>query len=300
LEEHLKDTDRATSAYEKVVDLTQEPSAMEALARLSASKNKWTHAASWLKAHLAVAKPQERVSVLLRLARIQLRLGQNESAVDTLEQAFEEAPKHQEIRGLLLDQYRNLENYEALAQTLSRVAQHLSTPSMVLSYTEEAADIYFYKLHVVRKAVSVLSRAVELAPEEQRFKVMLAEALVADSQYDRAETLLSELLEGFGRRRSPERGAIHLQLALVAKAQGRIDAAMEQLDLALSMDTKNAVAGKVLAETARDAGDKERAERAYRGLLLLVRRETQKEGESPVIFPSEILFELSFLAAERD
>lgn len=300
LEEHLKDTDRAVAAYEKVVDLIQDPTAMDALARLNASKNRWTHAASWLRMHLTVARPQERVSVLLRLARIQLRLGQNENAIATLEQAFEEAPKHPEIRSLLLEQYRNLENYEALAKVLSRAAAHLSSPSVVLSYTEEAADIYFYKLHVLQKAVAVLERAVALAPEDQRFRMMLAEALVTDGQYERAEQLLTELLESFGRRRSPERGAIHLQLALAAKAQGKNDFAMEQLELASAMDTKNAAAGKALAETARDSGDRDRAERAYRALLLLVRRETQKEGETPVIYPSEILFELSFLSGERD
>ncbi len=299
-EEHLRDLEKAIEAYEKVVELTQDTTAMDALSRLNASQNRWAQAASWLKAHLSAAKPQERVSLLLRLARIQLRLGQNETAVDLLEQAFEEAPKNQEIRSMLLEQYRSLENYEALAKTLSKAAAHMSSMSVMLSYTEEAADIYFYKLHVLKKAVSVLERAVELAPDEQRFRVMLAEALVSDEQYDRAETLLIELLESFGRRRSPERGAIHLQLALVAKAQGKTDSALEHLELAASMDTKNVATGLALAETARDIDDRDRAERAYRALLLLIRRESPKEGESPIIYQSEVLLELSFLAAKRD
>ena len=299
LEDNLKDIPRAMTAFARVVDFTPNAVAMDALARLNIRENKLPHTVSWLKRRLNVSKPQERISVLLRLARAQLKLNQRTSAQETLEIAFEESPRNPEVRQLLLSQYREMENFEALAGTLSRATSHLSNPAVVLSYSKEAADIYFFKLHVLGRAVSVLERAVELSPEDEQFKVMLAEALVADEQYERAEGLLNEMLKGYGRRRSPERAKIHMLLAMVAKSNDDMDEAISQLELASTMDTHNVAILKTLAELTRDIGKLDRAERAYRSLLLLVRRETLKDGESPVITASEILFELSFLAATK-
>ena len=64
------------------------------------------------------------------------------------------------------------------------------------------------------------------------------------------------------------------------------------------MDVSNAAIQKELAEMARSAGQLDKAERTYRALLLVVRRTPPGDDEASV-GPSEVLFELHQLAAQR-
>jgi tetratricopeptide (TPR) repeat protein len=113
-----------------------------------------------------------------------------------------------------------------------------------------------------------------------------------------ARALLAELIADFGRRRSPERAVLHVELARVAQAEGKTDEAMTEMESASKMDTSNTAIQRELAEMARTAGQLDRAERTYRGLLLVVRRTPPGDDENTV-GPSEVLFELHKLAATR-
>ncbi|MEL6375549.1 MAG: tetratricopeptide repeat protein, partial [Pseudomonadota bacterium] len=148
------------------------------------------------------------------------------------------------------------------------------------------------------RAVPVLEKAVSLLPEDRRLRAMLAEGLREEGRLDEAGTLLEELIGGFGRRRSPERAAAHLELARVRRDQGRMDEAIVQLDTASKMDPSNVRILKTLAELARENEELDRAERAYRTLLMTVRR----AGDDVVelgIGPAGALLELSRIADSR-
>ena len=69
-----------------------------------------------------------------------------------------------------------------------------------------------------------------------------------------ARAALTELINDFGRRRSPERAALHVELARVAQAEGKIDEALAEMEAASKMDVSNAAIQKELAEMARTAG----------------------------------------------
>ena len=106
------------------------------------------------------------------------------------------------------------------------------------------------------------------------------------------------MITDFGRRRSPERAHAHYQLAQVAHAAGDIKEALDHLDKASSMDLGHAGILRLLGQLAREGGQLDRSERAYRALLLLVRRQSPDSPDVQV-GSSEVLYELSRLSKDR-
>jgi tetratricopeptide (TPR) repeat protein len=83
----------------------------------------------------------------------------------------------------------------------------------------------------------------------------------------------------------------------VARANGDVALAVEQLELATKLDVGRPSILATLATVARDAGLLEQAEHAYRALLLVVRRRGADEPETPLA--AEALYELSRIAVAR-
>jgi tetratricopeptide (TPR) repeat protein len=298
-EERLRDTARAMTSYQRVVELSGAKEALDALARLYLDADQPSEAAKWLRLRLESAAPRERVAVLLKLARTYMRAGQEAEAVVTLHMAFAEAPQSAEVRKLLISLLRSREDWQPLARVLSTAVDHAGDEATVLAYAREAAEIFHERLDAPGDAVPVLRRAVNLAPSDKKLRGMLGEGLRIVGQLDEARELLLQLIEDYGRRGSKERAAAHLELARVFQAQGAHEEALAQLDVASKMDADNLVILRTIAETAREAGQLERAEAALRSLLLTARR-LQASGEAALaVGTSEVLFELSSIATQR-
>ena len=298
-EEHLRDVDRAIAAHTKVVELESTNTSLDALARLHLQRNEPGEAAKWLERRLERSSDKERVAVLLQLARARIQAEKHDAAQKALQTAFAEAPRNAEVRKLLFRLYRNNKNWTALASGLSTATEHVADEQTVLAYAREAAEIYRDRLNAPAEAVPVLRKAIAIAPDDRQLKAMLAEGLRVSSQLEEARSLLVELIDGFGRRRSTERAALHLQLARVQHAQGTTAEAIDELDKASTMDASNVTILFTLAELARESGQLDRAERAYRTLLLKVRRAPTEEEEAFPIGPCEVLLELSRIARDR-
>src|SRR5690606_34944552 len=173
-------------------------------------------------------------------------------------------------------------------------AAHLSSPSEVLEVVREAVSLYEGELAQPERAIPLMERAIALAPEELGMKRRLADALRAVGRLDEASVVLEGLVEGFGRRRSPERAEVHFVLGQVAHEQGDHARALEQLDLATRMDMSNGPMLLALGRIAREAGEVERAEKSYRTLLMTVRR---RGADEPVeVSLGEVLYELHAIA----
>jgi tetratricopeptide (TPR) repeat protein len=292
----LGDVPRAIADHGRVVELAANDESLDALARLELDRDRPAAAATWLERRLETAKPKARVAVLLQLARAHVRADNPDAAVSALRSAFDEAPRNAEVRKLLLGLYRQREDFAALARTLAIASENVADEETVLAYATEAAELFYGRLKEPEKAVPVLEKALRITPDDRTLKSMLADGLRVAGRLDEAKTLLTDLIEGFGRRRSAERAGMHLALAQVVRAQGDIDAAIEQLDQAAKMDAGNLRVLQTLAELARQSGQLERAERAYRTLLLNVRR----SHEDSALGQSAILYALSSIARDRD
>lgn len=295
----LRDPDRAIAAHCKVVSLEPTVESLDALARLALGKGDPTQAAEWLERRLEHTDLPERVAVSLRLAEARLLAGQTDRAIAALERALAEDRSAREVRDRLAELYRRTEAWEPLAQLLAEGVAYVSDEATQLAYVREAVEIYRKRLERPNAAIAILERGVQLAPDDVELRSALAEGLRVAGRLDEARAILEKLVAEFGRRRSPERAALHFQLAQVAHAEGDLKEALDQLDKASSMDLGNASILKMLGDLAREAGQLERAERAYRALLLLVRRQAG-EGHKLAVGVAEVLYELSRLATERN
>ncbi|MFO7566599.1 MAG: tetratricopeptide repeat protein [Enhygromyxa sp.] len=294
-EEHVSDPEAAIANYRKVVELAPGNVALDALARLYTNQGRPDAAAKQLERRLEDTPESERVAILLKLARARIAAEQREKAVQALETAFTEAPRNGEVRKLLIRLHRERDDKESLARTLSTAATAVGDPNTVVAYAREAAELY-EQLGTPELSVPVLERAHEFASDDRRLKLMLADGLRGAGRLDEARSLFEELIEGFGRRRSAQRAEVHVRLARVAHAQGKVDEAIDQLEEASKMAAGNVSILRALAETAHSAGQLDRAERAYRTLLLSLRR----GGDEARISAAEVYLELATIAADKD
>lgn len=298
LEEKLGDVDAALKAYRRVVALGADAAALDALARLYLGRGEPGVAAEWLKRRLDAASEEERNALALRLADAHLAAGNEEAAMGALERMLADDPTAAEARARLATLYRNAEAYEPLARLLAEGAPHEPDEARRLAYVREAAQLYEEKLGQPDQAIPVLEMGVELAPDDPELKSKLALGLRVAGRLDEARAILEGLAASYGRRRSPERALVHYQLAQVAHAAGDLEAAMEQLEQARKMDMSHPGILRMAGQMAREAGQLERAEKAYRALLLVVRR--QDPGSPDVMVgASEVLCELSLLATDQ-
>jgi len=296
-EARLGDVDRALLAHRKVVEVAPTLEALDALARLHTDRGEHASAARWLDRRLQDTTGAERVDIALSLARAHLGAEQTPEAISALEAVREEAPDRADVREMLAAQYRATRADAPLARLLAEAAPHVDDTQTLLAYAREAAELYG-KLGSPDKATSILEKAAEAAPEERDIRVRLAEGLLKAGRFAEARELLSGVIESYGRRRNAERAAVHLQLARVARAEGNLEAALEELELASKMDVSSAIILRMLGQAAHDAGELDRAERAYRALLLIVRR--QQAGDDPdAVGMSEVQYELHRLAKHR-
>lgn len=293
----LSDADRAIAAHRRVVALHPTIESLDALARLHVERGEHAKAIEWLERLLAGSEGSERPGVALRLARSHIATGKSERAVAVLEKAFGEAPADAQIRDLLVDLYRQAEQWEPLARVLADSTAYIQDADTLLAYVREAATI-FQRVGTPDRAIPVLERAIPLVPEDRSMRSMLAEGLRVAGRTDEAKAIYEQLLAEFGRRRNPERAEVHHQLAQVLRAQGDVEGALAQLDLASQMDLQNTAILRTLGEVARESGQIERAERSFRALLLIVRRQ-QPDAPDVRVGSSEVLFDLHQISAQR-
>ncbi|MBA3539075.1 MAG: tetratricopeptide repeat protein, partial [Deltaproteobacteria bacterium] len=174
----------------------------------------------------------------------------------------------------------------------------LNDEKLSREFAREASSIYLVKLSSPAKAIPALETALLLDPTDKELRSALATGQRVAGRLPEARAALADLINDFGRRRSPERAALHVELARISQAEGKLDEAMAEMESASKMDVSNASIQKELAEMARAAGQFDKAERTYRALLLVVRRTPPGDDENAV-GQSEVLFELHKLAASR-
>ncbi|MEJ7604615.1 MAG: hypothetical protein WKG01_42575, partial [Kofleriaceae bacterium] len=298
-ENDTKEVERAISGHRRVVALAPTSDSLRALARLNLERSQPAQAVPWLESLLGTVPQGERLHVVSQLAKAHLSANQPDRAIAAIEVNLDDKESAIELRTLLADLYRKAEQYEPLARHLTRSLPLLKDDKLTREFAREASSIYLTKLDAPAKAIPALEMALSLDPTDKELRSALAIGQRVAGKLPEARAALTELINDFGRRRSPERAALHVELARVAQAEGKLDEAMTEMESASKMDVSNAAIQKELAEMARTSGQHEKAERTYRALLLVVRRQPPGDDENAV-GASEVLFELHTLAASRN
>lgn len=304
-EEHLADAPKALAAYERSVALHRTVEVLDALSRIFIAANNQPGAISWLKQRLALTgrspeERQKRRETVVMLARSLVACGAREEARDTLVEELRGDPAAVEIRSALIELYQQSSQWQLLAPVLAEGVQYAQSSEQQVQYLRDAAEVHRSRLHQLENAIPFLEQAVNVLPTDRDLRLSLADALRSAQRYDKAEQLLSELLEEFGRRRTPERAGVHFQLARIARAKGDLESALAQLDAASSIERSNPGILKLLGDVALQKGEFERAERSYRALLLIIGRQRGKASEGEDIAESAVLYQLHQIAKRMD
>ncbi|HWO18097.1 MAG TPA: hypothetical protein VNO30_04955 [Kofleriaceae bacterium] len=298
-ENETREVERAIAGHRRVVALAPTSDSLRALARLNLERSQPGQAVPWLESLLGTVPPSERLLVVSQLAKAHLSANQPDRAITAIEVNLDDKESAIELRTLLADLYRKAEQWEPLARHLTRSLPMLKEhDKLAREFAREAASLYLTRLSSPAKAIPALETALALDPSAKELRAALAIGQRVAGRLPEARAALTELINDFGRRRSPERAALHVELARVAQAEGKIDEAMTEMEAASKMDASNAAIQKELAEMARGAGQLDKAERTYRALLLVVRRQPPGDDEAAV-GASEVLFELHKLATSR-
>lgn len=294
-ENKLGDVARAIKHLRSVVDLEPRPSALDSLARLSTTTRDFESAAEYLDRLRDLALDSERASVTLRLADALTAAGRKADAQARLESEVSRDPEADHVRMRLSEIYRRDQAWGLLAELLTEGAAHAPDKATRLSRLREAAELHRTKNGDAERAIPLLEQAADLTPEDNAIKLALADALGAANRFDEARGILRLLVDAFGGRRPKERAPVHYHLARLDLATGDRARALVELDAATRIDPANPAILRTLAELARDDGQFDRAERSYRALLTVLRRQEEPTEEAPVT-RSEVMFELSRIA----
>ncbi|MBP9088028.1 MAG: tetratricopeptide repeat protein, partial [Kofleriaceae bacterium] len=297
-EKYTKEPERAIAGHRRVVALSPNPDSLRALARLNLERNQPAQAVPWLESLLTNVSGSERMAVVGQLARAHLAAKQPERAMGAIEQHLDPGEPAFELRQLLAELYRKNEQWEPLARHLTQSLSLMVDDQARRNAAREAATIYIEKLKQPARAIPALESALSIDPTDKDLRAQLAVGQRVSGKLPEARAALAELINDYGRRRSPERAVLHMELARVAQLEGKIDEAIAEMEQASKMDANNINSQKELAEITRAVGQLDKAERSYRALLLVVRRQPPGDDEAAV-GQSEVLFELHKLAAQR-
>ncbi len=293
-DQELNDLEKALRAYQRVCDLAETDEALDALSRIRLERGEHALAVPWLARRLQRMRGEERTSGVLRLARAHELALEPGRAIECLVSGLQDAPESAELRELLTELYRKSGRVHELAPLLAQSALRATDKGQVLACAREAAELFAGPCGQPERAVEVLARAVEMEPEDRTLRCLYADALVAANQLSEAKSVLDAMIAGFGRRRSAERAEIHMRLSRVAQAAGNMEEALSQLDTASSMDRTHTGILLALGELAHEAGEFERAERAYRALLMALKK--PQPGVTPEVGVAEVMYQLHRIA----
>ena len=293
-EERLDDVERAIRCHQAGAALGGED-CLEALSRIYLMRQEHELAARVLEALCAQSSPEILAERALELASAYLACGAPERARHSLERAVGLAVNATALRARLATLYREAHDYGALARLLAEEAERATDRKATLSLLREAAALHLDQRSDPESAVPLLSRAIELEPDDQKQRLQLAHALFLAKRYEEAAQVLTAQIERYGARRPKDRALAHFSLARVLLGASRQKDALQELEAASKIDPAHPGIMQLLARMALEHGQLDRAEKTYRSLLLILGRDESGEGPSK----AEALIALSEISAQR-
>lgn len=289
---------RARAHAERRVALEPSAEALSLLADLAKDLGDPLAAAASLERLHAVETPERRPEVSLRWAGALVAGDEPARARAVLEAESQASPAHAAVADALAERLAAEGDDAALARHHAFRADHAANDAEAIQWLVRAATLEAGPCAAPDRAVTLLERAATLAPEDRDVLFRLAEALSACERLDEARTVLGRVLDTFGARRPKERAPVHYHLARLELRSGNRDRALAELDAAGRIDPQSVEILHLQAELAKEEGQHERAERAYRALATVLRRREPEPGDA--VTRTDVLVELATLAERAD
>jgi tetratricopeptide (TPR) repeat protein len=290
----LKDTSKAIATYDGV--LARDPShrgALLALARLHEGRGNDAEAAVALGRLLDGAAGDETVSLALRLAAARSRLKDDAGARVALERARDADAKNAEVRDLLRSLYERTAAFAELAELVAGDADLAEAAPEKIKLLSRAASIHRDQRKDAGAAASLLEKASALAPDDRDLLLSLCDAYTASGRGADAVTTLERIKESYGGKRSKELAGIHQRLAQAYLSGGDKPRALTELDAAFKIDPGSVATLRDLGLLTLEMGELDRAQKAFRALLL------QKLEPPAPITKAEVFFRLGEISHKQ-
>ena len=123
-----------------------------------------------------------------------MTLGKAHRAQETLERAVTRVVEGAPLRARLGELYRSSRDFTRLARLVEEEANRATENKARLVLLREAAVLHLDERHQPAPAVPLLSRAIELDPDDSSLRLLLARALYEEQRYADAGAVLREQL----------------------------------------------------------------------------------------------------------
>lgn len=291
----LEDAPLALRRLERAIQFEVTEKRCDRVAELAIEIGQPLVAIRYLQTLLGIVEGPARVPYLVRLADAHASVGAEQDAIGALEEALWISPGAKDARSRIITLCRARGDATRLAPLLYDAVAFADDDQEKVALLRESADLYAAKLDQAARAAELLERATQLAPEDRSLAMMLADALGQSGNRDGALAILAQLASTFGTRRPKERAPVHYYLARLHLHAGRDDEAFAEIETATRIDPTHLPATSMLASIAKTMGKLDRAERAYRSVLNLLRR-TSSEATPSTTYLCDVLLELSDIA----
>jgi len=288
-EEHLQDRAKAVTSYEAAVsaDAGYRP-AVDALARVRAEDQDWTHLLSDLERELKLTSdPAQRVALFARKAQVLERQDKHRQAIQAWEDVLAIDPKHLGALLALEQLHRQVGAWESLAAVYTTQADVLEGSGRVAALYELARLLEHQGLGELEDVVTAYRRIVEVNPSD--LGALLELERLAVSRRD-AE-LLREVDAWMAQSaHDPAVAAAH-RTRLAERVEGTEDTeAIEQFRAATTADPHHIGAARGLTRVAQETDDPS-------ALVEALRREAEAERDAKAA--SDLFVESAFVRLQR-
>jgi predicted Zn-dependent protease len=290
----LRDAPRAVRSVQKMVAIDPSAGLLDRLATLHQKVGRYEDEASTLERLVEVAGPSDELS--LRLATSYGKAGFVERARDQLESALAEGRGSARVREVLAEIYRATGSHGPLAELYETEAEESDDVAVKVEKLRSAAAIHLKELGDAEKATQLLERAIAHKPDDLSTLFTLAEVHRTAGDADRGKQVLTKILSEFGTRKPKERALVHFELAKLALQSNDRTTALTELEAASKIDPAHAGVLSLLGEVSILEGQFLRANRTYRGLLLVLRSHKGDKPKEHLESKARVLVELAFVA----
>jgi tetratricopeptide (TPR) repeat protein len=217
----------------------------------------------------AMEEGEGLVRAALELSNVCERIGRPAEARRALDRAIEFDRANPELRARLLRLLEASGASQEYADMLVEEASHETDPTARASKLLRAGEIYLNAEGSGPNAVSVLLSVREILPDNPEAVVLLSRAYTRTERIPDAVQLLHTTVEANRGKRSRGLAAVYEELAEVHLAEGYLTDALQALQRAFEMDSRNARLGMRLARLALEAEEDEVAQRGFRAVAIM-------------------------------
>jgi tetratricopeptide (TPR) repeat protein len=285
-ERELQDPDRAIDAYRAILDYDDDHSeALSALGRLYEQVSDWDNALEVLSRLVRlVDDPTQQVEIYHRLGHI-LEEAMNDvaGAEEQYVRALELDPAYVPSMNALTEIYKGRNDWMKAAKMMVTAEEHTNNILERTRLLKDAGVIYLQHLEDREQAMDLLSRAIELDPENVEAARPLSELYFEDERYEELETILDMLVRKSEGEDNATLNALYYRAGHTNHKLGKLDKALKYYQMAYDLDSTHLPTLKGMAEILYEQKEWNRSFKIFQ-TMLVHHREDQSSAEITNIF----------------